>query len=251
MQELIKMRDEYTVVPLLSEVLDKTGYVKALEDEDTVEARGRIENIRELVSAAVEFEESHGGQATLSEFLESVALVSETDNLDDGEGVTLMTLHSAKGLEFPVVFITGMEDGVFPITRAIEEPEDLEEERRLCYVGMTRAKELLYLTRAQSRILYGRTSNNPPSMFLDEIPGSLVEMMEGEKPAAAAAEVRKTGGDGAGDFRPGSRIQHRIWGMGTVIKAETRGDDTEVTIAFPGLGVKKVLASIAPIRALK
>ncbi|HZX45926.1 MAG TPA: DNA helicase PcrA [Clostridia bacterium] len=251
MQGLIKMRDEYTVVPLLSEVLDKTGYVKALEDEDTVESRGRIENIRELVSAAVGFEESQGGEATLSEFLESVALVSETDNLDEGEGVTLMTLHSAKGLEFPVVFITGMEDGVFPITRAIEEPEELEEERRLCYVGMTRAKELLYLTRAQSRILYGRTSNNPPSMFLDEIPGSLVEMMEGEKPAAAAVAARKTGGDGAGGYRPGSRIQHSIWGMGTVIKAETKGDDTEVTIAFPGLGVKKVLASIAPMRALK
>ena len=191
------MRDEYTVVPLLSEVLDKTGYVKALEDEDTVESRGRIENIRELISAAVGFEESHGGKATLSEFLESVALVSETDNLYEGEGVTLMTLHCAKGLEFGGVHY---RDGgrVFPIARAIEEPEELEEERRLCYVGMTRAKELLYLTRAQSRILYGRTSSNPPSMFLDEIPGSLVGDYGRGKPNVAAAAVRKTGGDGTG-----------------------------------------------------
>jgi DNA helicase-2/ATP-dependent DNA helicase PcrA len=245
------MRDKHTAVALLSEVLDRTGYVKALEDEDTIESRGRIENIRELISAAVGFEESHDGEASLSEFLESVALVSETDNLDEGEGVTLMTLHSAKGLEFPVVFITGMEDGVFPLARAIEEPEELEEERRLCYVGMTRAKELLYLTRADSRMLYGRISDNLPSRFLAEIPEKLLEMMEEGRVLEAAGPVRKSGEGSAGAYRPGSRVQHRIWGMGTVIKAEDKGEDTEITIAFPGLGVKKVLASIAPLKALR
>src|SRR5690606_26806368 len=144
--------------------------------EGTIEARGRIENIQELVSAAVGFEESCQGEGTLPEFLESVALVSETDNLEEGEGVTLMTLHSAKGLEFPVVFMTGMEDGIFPLSRAIDEPEELEEERRLCYVGMTRAREVLYLTRAECRTLYGHTSNSLPSRFLKEIPETLVEV---------------------------------------------------------------------------
>ena len=258
MKGLIGMRDKHSVVAFISEVLDKTGYVKALEQEDTIESRGRIENIRELVSAAVGFEENHEGEATLLEFLERVALVSETDNLDEGEGVTLMTLHSAKGLEFPVVFMTGMEDGVFPLSRAIDEPEELEEERRLCYVGMTRAKEILYLTRAEMRTLYGYTNVNLPSRFLKEVPEELLEAV-GNGPADAKAPGGRffgvgggSGGTGStGKYRPGSRIQHRIWGMGTVIKAEHKGDDTEITIAFPGLGVKKVLASVAPLKALK
>ncbi|MDD2573371.1 MAG: DNA helicase PcrA [Bacillota bacterium] len=251
MKDLIGIRDKHSVVAFISEVLDKTGYVKALEQEDTIESRGRIENIKELVSAAVGFEESHEGESTLLEFLERVALVSETDNLDEGEGVTLMTLHSAKGLEFPVVFVTGMEDGVFPLSRAIDEPEELEEERRLCYVGMTRAKEVLYLTRAELRTLYGQTHENPPSKFLREVPEYLMEVIGSVPDNRKRARARKPGGDSAGGYRPGSRIQHRIWGMGTVIKAEDKGDDTEITIAFPGRGVKKMPASEASLKALR
>ncbi len=252
MDGFIAMSDKHSVVALLSEVLDKTGYVKALEDEGTIEARGRIENIQELVSAAVGFEENCEGEGTLPEFLESVALVSETDNLDEGEGVTLMTLHSAKGLEFPVVFMTGMEDGIFPLSRAIDQPEELEEERRLCYVGMTRAREVLYLTGAECRTLYGHTSSSLPSRFLKEIPETLVEVM-GENTGSKEVPITHKPGTqkgSIGGYRPGSRIQHRIWGMGTIIKVEEKTDDIEITIAFPGLGVKKVLASVAPIKAM-
>jgi len=273
MEGLLGMKDKYTVVALLSEVLDRTGYVKALEDEGTIEARGRLENIREFVSAAVAFEETQEGEGTLSEFLESIALVSETDNLGEGEGVTLMTLHSAKGLEFPVVFITGMEDGIFPLSRAIDQPEELEEERRLCYVGMTRAKEVLYLTHAECRMLYGRTNISLPSRFLKEIPETLLEFAGNGEAAESIVPVQITAGrpsstkmkmparaedvpghgqagSGKGHYRPGSRVRHKVWGMGTIIKAEDKENDTEITIAFPGLGVKKVLASMAPLKAL-
>lgn len=253
MDGFISVRDQYSVVALLTDILDKTGYVRALEEEDTVEARGRIENIKEFVSAAVQFEENCEGEGTLQEFLEGVSLVSEVDNLDSGEGVVLMTLHSAKGLEFPVVFMTGMEDGMFPLSRAIEEPDELEEERRLCYVGMTRAEEVLYLTWANSRTLYGFTNINLPSRFIMEIPGHLVEPVENiiSKGIKAAGKKSLLEMDGkAGEYAPGKRIQHRIWGIGTVIKVEDRRDDREITVAFPGMGVKKLLASVAPIKPL-
>ncbi len=293
----IAMRDTFPVVALISEVLDKTGYVKALEEKDSVEAEERVKNIQELMSAAIGFERNDEGEDTLLEFLERVALVSETDNLDEGDGVTLMTFHSAKGLEFPVVFMTGMEDGVFPLHRAIEEPEELEEERRLCYVGMTRAKEILYLTCAERRMLYGSINMNLPSMFLSEIPGDLVKIItrgpwsgSGRINTGAGAggfmrssdgtprdgTLRGDGIPGAGGgssrsndsgalrgsdaggigndnspYRPGSRIQHRIWGMGTVIKTEGNGEDAEVTVAFPGRGIKKMRADTAPLKLLK
>lgn len=253
MDGFISARDQYSVVALLTDILDKTGYVRALEEEDTVEARGRIENIKEFVSAAVQFEENCEGEGTLQEFLEGVSLVSEVDNLDNGEGVILMTLHSAKGLEFPVVFMTGMEDGMFPLSRAIEEPDELEEERRLCYVGMTRAEEVLYLTWANSRTLYGFTNINLPSRFIMEIPGHLIEPVENiiSKGIKAAGKKSLLEMDGkAGEYAPGKRIQHRIWGIGTVIKVEDRRDDREITVAFPGMGVKKLLASVAPIKPL-
>jgi DNA helicase-2/ATP-dependent DNA helicase PcrA len=279
---LIADSQRYPVVALLSEVLDRSGYVASLEREGTVEARGRIENIQELVSSAVNFEERGQGSGTLGEFLEGIALVSETDNIG-GDGVLLMTLHSSKGLEFPVVLMTGMEDGVFPLSRAIDEPNELEEERRLCYVGMTRAKEVLYLTRARSRMLYGYTSYNLPSRFLDEIPADLVETAEkvnystvtGSGPFSRSLSVLGRGhvtkaaygpgkaGDeaveqmaghitsaGAGPYRVGGRIQHRIWGIGTVVKIEQEKHDHKLTVAFSGLGVKKLLASVAPIKPI-
>ena len=153
---------------LLQAALERSGYLAELEAEDTVESAGRIENLGELVGSAREF-------TRIDEFLEQVSLVADTDDITDDDQVVLMTLHSAKGLEFPVVFLVGVEEGVFPHTRALTEPDELEEERRLAYVGITRAQERLYVTHAWSRSLYGSTQYNPPSRFLDEIPGELVE----------------------------------------------------------------------------
>ena len=148
--------------------IDDSGYLGELEAEDTVESHGRIENLGELVGSAREF-------TVLDEFLEQVALVADTDDLDDDDQVVLMTLHSAKGLEFPAVFIVGVEEGVFPHNRALTEPDEMEEERRLAYVGITRAMQRLFISHAWSRMLFGNTQYNPPSRFLDEIPGELIE----------------------------------------------------------------------------
>ncbi len=153
---------------LLQAAIDDSGYLAELEAEDTVEAHGRIENLGELVGSAREF-------TVLDEFLEQVSLVADTDDLDDDDQVVLMTMHSAKGLEFPSVFIVGAEEGIFPHNRALTEPDEMEEERRLAYVGITRAMRRLYISHAWSRMLYGSTQYNPPSRFLDEIPESLVE----------------------------------------------------------------------------
>jgi len=153
---------------LLQAAIDGSGYLAELEAEDTVEAHGRIENLGELVGSAREF-------TVLDEFLEQVSLVSDTDELDAEDQVVLMTLHSAKGLEFPAVFIVGAEEGIFPHTRALTEPDEMEEERRLAYVGITRAMRRLFISHAWSRMLYGSTQYNPPSRFLAEIPDSLVE----------------------------------------------------------------------------
>jgi DNA helicase-2/ATP-dependent DNA helicase PcrA len=153
---------------LLQTIIDESGYLGELEAEDTVEAHGRVENLGELVGSAREF-------TVLDEFLEQVALVADTDDLDDDDQVVLMTLHSAKGLEFPVVFIAGVEEGIFPHNRALTEPDEMEEERRLAYVGITRAMRRLFISHAWSRMLFGSTQYNPPSRFLDEIPAALIE----------------------------------------------------------------------------
>ena len=159
--------DDTGPADVLQAALDGSGYLAELEAENTVESAGRIENLGELVGSAREF-------TRLGEFLEQVALVADTDELDADDKVVLMTLHSAKGLEFPIVFVIGMEDGVFPHIRALNEPTEMEEERRLAYVGITRAQELLHLTHAWSRQLFGTTNYNAPSRFLDEIPAELV-----------------------------------------------------------------------------
>ncbi|MFT3851167.1 MAG: 3'-5' exonuclease [Ilumatobacteraceae bacterium] len=160
--------DDTGPADVLQAALDGSGYLAELEAESTVEAAGRVENLGELVGSAREF-------TRLGEFLEQVALVADTDELDEDDKVVLMTLHSAKGLEFPVVFVIGMEDGVFPHVRALNEPTEMEEERRLAYVGITRAQELLHLSHAWSRQLFGTTNYNAPSRFLDEIPAELVD----------------------------------------------------------------------------
>jgi len=177
---------------LLESILQRSGYVAELEAEHSIEAEGRIENLAELVGASRDFE-------SVDTFLEQISLVADTDQLeDDDSSVVLMTLHSAKGLEFPAVFLIGMEDGVFPHLRSIGEPDQLEEERRLAYVGITRARERLYLSHAWSRTLYGSTQYNPPSRFLDEFPPNLVEVIEGTRRGSRRSS---TGAGGAGRFR--------------------------------------------------
>jgi DNA helicase-2/ATP-dependent DNA helicase PcrA len=180
--------------PLLQQLLERSGYLDQLEAERSIEAEGRLENLAELVGAAGEAE-------TVDEFLEQISLVSDVDSLDDDStSVVLMTLHSAKGLEFPVVFLIGLEDGVFPHLRSLTEPDQLEEERRLAYVGITRARRRLYLTHAWSRTLFGGTQYNPPSRFLDEIPAELVRDVEGHRRASRSG---RTYGSGGGGWREG------------------------------------------------
>ena len=181
--------------PLLQALLERSGYAAELQAEHSVEAEGRLENLAELIGSAEEL-------ATVDEFLEQVSLVSDTDELDPEESsLVLMTLHSAKGLEFPVVFMIGMEDGVFPHLRALGEPDELEEERRLAYVGITRARELLFLSHAWARTLYGSTQYNPPSRFLAEIPDALVSQQQGSRRASRSSG---TGWGGGGSYRDGS-----------------------------------------------
>ena len=174
-EELRKQKEECKISELLKQTLNKTGYTKALEQENSIEAESRIQNLEELITVAVEFEEEYA-ENDLNSFLESITLTSEIDNLEETEEtVTLMTLHSAKGLEYPVVFLVGMEEGIFPGYQSIGEPKQLEEERRLCYVGITRAKEYLYLTCAKHRTIFGSTSYNAVSRFIEEIPKELIE----------------------------------------------------------------------------
>ena len=174
-EELKNKKDEMTISDLIKETLKKSGYTKALENENTIEAENRIENLDEFLTVAIEFEEESADNK-LSDFLEGITLSSDIDNMEDTEDtVTLMTLHSAKGLEFPVVFLVGMEEGIFPGYKSISEPKELEEERRLCYVGITRAKQNLFLTCSKQRTIFGSTSCNPVSRFLKEIPQDLLD----------------------------------------------------------------------------
>ncbi|MBO5479093.1 MAG: DNA helicase PcrA [Clostridia bacterium] len=177
-EELRGMQNDVLISELIKETLNKTGYTKALENENSIEAENRIENLEEFLTVAIEFEEQ-AAENTLSEFLESITLSSDIDNLEESEDcVTLMTLHSAKGLEFPVVFLVGMEEGIFPGYKSIGEPKELEEERRLCYVGITRAKNYLYFTCAKHRTIFGSTSYNAMSRFIEEIPEEYLEGLE-------------------------------------------------------------------------
>ena len=231
----------------------ESGYLLDLETERTVEAEGRIENIRELGGVAAEFAQ-RDPDGTLADFLEQVSLLGEQDEYDEEAGsVTLMTLHNAKGLEFPVVFIIGLEDGVFPHYRSMGDPAQLEEERRLMYVGVTRARERLYLTNAWSRALFGQTSYNPPSRFLSEIPIELVRSLEGDEVADAdgsASPIREavTGRPQSVDIAAGDTVVHDKWGEGVVVTVNGRGTDAEATVRFEDAGEKHLLLAYAPLR---
>ncbi|MCX5734777.1 MAG: DNA helicase PcrA [candidate division NC10 bacterium] len=271
--------DVLALPELIMELLEATGYLADLKSEGTIEAESRMENLQELVSAAREFMDQSEDRS-LQAFLDSVALIADIDTLAEGKGtVTLMTLHSAKGLEFPVVFMTGMEEGVFPHTRSLSEDAELEEERRLCYVGMTRAEQRLFLTSAMSRRLYNSDSYNLPSRFLDELPEGLVERWNGSgksrepraesygwgsrEPRAAShdggsrsreprAERREAGGlhyeaeeSFVDHLQVGMRVRHSEWGIGTIRERIGEGEDLKVVVTFAGVGRKKLAASFA------
>jgi DNA helicase-2/ATP-dependent DNA helicase PcrA len=245
-------------------VLDDTGMLANLETERTIEAMGRVENLRELVGVASEFESSNEGAVIIDEefdlldnlrkleiFLESTALVADIDEWDEGAGaVTLMTLHTAKGLEFPAVFIAGMEDGVFPHMRSLGDPEELEEERRLAYVGITRAQDRLYLTSAWSRMLFGGSSYNPPSRFLKELPDELMTKAgkrQRRSPVDRAAAAGPATTVSPDEIAPGDRVRHQKWGLGTVREIVGEGDRAEAEVMFDTQGKKRLLLAWAPL----
>lgn len=256
-RECHAMMEYLTAGELTEEILQRTGYREELKKEETVEAASRLENIDEFLSVTKEFEDKNEDK-TLVAFLTDLALVSDVDALDE-EGtttsaITMMTLHSAKGLEFPQVFLVGMEEGIFPHSRTLDDPEEMEEERRLAYVGITRAQSKLYVTRSRYRMLFGQTSANPPSTFLKEIPEHLLEPVG--QPSRSGTTVKAYSRKGPVrpaqntdlDWRVGDRVQHKKWGLGTVVKVQGEKDDTELNIAFPSpVGVKRLLARFAPI----
>ncbi|HUP85755.1 MAG TPA: UvrD-helicase domain-containing protein [Acidimicrobiales bacterium] len=266
---------------ILEVICDRTGYVAELEAERSVESAGRLENIAELISAARQYE-------AVAQFLEDVSLVADTDEVEaDESSVILMTLHTAKGLEYPAVFLIGLEDGVFPHLRSLGEPDELEEERRLCYVGITRARDRLYLTNAWCRTLWGSTQYNPPSRFLKEIPEELMTIVEGGRRSAqrerqrgfgfgggnrsgtgpgwgggreAIAEAAYRAGQG-GQTTPaktkgaeqlglkvGDDVVHGKFGEGVILDIKGEGDKAEATVRFPGVGEKVLLLAWAPLK---
>ena len=220
----------------------ESGYLEELQAQESVEAVGRVENLRELVGVAREFE-LRNPEAGLADFLEQVSLLTEQDEYDaDEPAVTMMTMHNAKGLEFDVVFIVGMEDGVFPHYRSMGDPAQLEEERRLAYVGVTRARKRLYLTHSWRRSLFGQASFNPPSRFLQEVPSHLVLSAQEGAVTAPPAPQREVVSVSAGDT-----VIHDRWGEGVVVSVAGSGDRAEATVAFRDVGEKRLLLGYAPL----
>jgi DNA helicase-2/ATP-dependent DNA helicase PcrA len=265
-EELIAKGEGVPPSALAEEVLVATGYRAELEASEDPQDESRLENLNELVSVASEFEEANP-EGTLVEFLEQVSLVADADQIPDTDGgqgvVTLMTLHTAKGLEFPVVFLTAMEDGVFPHVRSLGEPKELEEERRLAYVGITRAQQRLYLTRAAVRSSWGAPSFNPASRFVNEVPGQLMEWRtDPEKSAWSAATRREParsatpaksasgGGRKVPSLAPGDRVSHDAFGLGTVVSVDGVAEKTKVKIDFGSGGEKTLLLAYAPLEKL-
>ncbi|CAH0346609.1 DNA helicase PcrA [Bacillus sp. CECT 9360] len=267
-----QMQEYLSVTELVEEILGKTGYREMLEAEKSIESQSRLENIDEFLSVTKSFEEKNDDKSLVA-FLTDLALVADIDQLDETEGpqdtVTLMTLHSAKGLEFPIVFLLGLEEGVFPHSRSLMDEEEMEEERRLAYVGITRAETELYLTNAQMRTLYGRTNMNPVSRFISEIPEDILEDLQPKTktPAfmsssshqrgmqqrsatfgRAVSPPTSTGGEEIG-WNVGDKASHKKWGVGTVVSVKGEGEGKELDIAFPSpTGIKRLLAKFAPIQ---
>jgi len=273
---LHQMQDYLSVTELVEEVIKRSGYEEMLKQEKTIEADSRLENIQEFISVAQNFEKVSEDRSLVA-FLTDLALVADVDKLDEedqpSDAVVLMTLHSAKGLEFPVVFLIGLEEGIFPHSRSLDDEAEMEEERRLAYVGITRAEEELYITNAESRTIFGRTSFNRQSRFISEIPPLLIEKANEEKkssfqtnrststnmmrrktitPSTSTTTVKPvgvqlTGGESHG-WAVGDKAVHKKWGTGTVVAIKGSGEEMELNIAFPHpTGIKQLLAKFAPI----
>lgn len=277
LRDAINFAKDHTVTGLTEKILQDFGYTAALKAEHTIEAETRLENLDEFLSVTKRFDdeyEENDDENALSDFLAEVSLLSDQDDLaNNDDQVALMTLHAAKGLEFPVVFLVGMEDGLFPLSRALMEDDQLEEERRLAYVGITRAKRELFLTNAYSRMMYGRMQNNPPSRFLEEIDQDdlniensvpitltsanfqteIAPFANSDERARAQVytpKVKPAGAVGAEKkgWNVGDQVEHKSWGRGVVTKVNGKGEDMELDIAFSGKGIKRLLAAFAPIK---
>ena len=281
LRDAINFAKDHSVTGLTEKILQDFGYTAALKAEHTIEAETRLENLDEFLSVTKrfddEYEENDDSDETenaLSDFLAEVSLLSDQDDLaNNDDQVALMTLHAAKGLEFPVVFLVGMEDGLFPLSRSLMEDDQLEEERRLAYVGITRAKRELFLTNAYSRMMYGRMQNNPPSRFLEEIDQDDLDIEnsvpitfsndnyqtqtapfansdERARAQVYTPKIKPAGAVGAEKkgWNVGDQVEHKSWGKGVVTKVNGKGEDMELDIAFSGKGIKRLLAAFAPIK---
>jgi len=281
--EFKALSEVLSVNELIEKILYSVGYIKELEEEGSIESQTRLENIKEFISVAVDFEVKNP-DGTLEDFLANISLLSDVDKTEDKENsVTLLTVHSAKGLEFPVVFLVGMEEGLFPISRALDNETELEEERRLCYVAITRAEKLLFITHAKLRTIYGQTSYSMASRFLDEMPKELIQSStsnEGDFKAKYAEDNRYTSLESTNnnrnkfievrdytrkpvaetetnenknrylDVSTGTKVNHKKWGIGTIVQVIDKKDDKELVIAFDSVGLKRLILSIAPIEIL-
>lgn len=265
--KFMAMKEIKGLKELIEEVVYGIGYIKELEEEASIESQTRLDNIKEFISVAIDFEVKNP-EGTLEDFLATVSLLSDVDKTEDvANSVTLLTVHAAKGLEFPVVFMVGMEEGLFPISRALDDETELEEERRLCYVAITRAEKLLFITSAKLRTIYGNTNYTLPSRFIDEIPeGYTISSIEKKKvkqrnykeqlvkvndytKKSSKSKTRPSVGNM--DVDVGMKVSHKKWGIGTIVQIKERDKDKEIVIAFDKVGLKRLLLSIAPIEILK
>ena len=260
---LVAEMDDKSVLDILEAILDRTGYLAQLEESTDPQDQARAENIGELLSVAKDFQDTNP-TGTVEDFLEQVALVNDVDSFEQEESkVTLMTLHAAKGLEFPIVFLGGLEEGLFPHSRTLMNPEEIEEERRLAYVGITRAEKDLYISNATTRTVFGRTSSYLPSRFIDEIPAELVDSLRAKrripddiKPtvprhmSVASRPVTKPiiRNEVIADWKVGDTAIHSKWGNGKVVNVSGEGAGMKLTIEFPTQGVRVVMAKFAPVK---
>ncbi|OWZ84736.1 ATP-dependent helicase [Natranaerobius trueperi] len=260
------MREYLTVRELVEEVAEKTGYLETLRSQNNREAQNRIDNIKEIYSLAKDFE-AEGGE-TLQEFLAHTTLLGDVDTWEDENQaeVVMMTLHSAKGLEFPGVFLTGLEEGVFPHVRSFDNEASMEEERRLCYVGITRAEQVLYLTWCEQRTMNGMTRMHTPSRFINEIDTELIEGQNESDNNLSSDAISKTRSETVQNdstfmnsrtksianevFESGDKISHKKWGEGKVVEAQKAAGDWILTVSFPGVGTKRLAAGVAPIKKI-
>ena len=274
-QSLIKLKDTVTIEDLTERILNDTGYMPALVMEDTTESKTRIENLGEFISVITEFEKNEETGNTLGEFLENISLVSDIDGYDENEdSAVLMTIHSAKGLEFPIVFLSGLEEGLFPGMRSMESDDDIEEERRLCYVAITRAKEQLYITKTISRTIHGKTMPTTASRFFKEIPVEYLEDKTTLQPKVAkvmqdlgvrnasatkkevymtkgfGSSVKSSGSTDYSKFKAGDTVEHRTFGRGEILKATPCGNDCILEIQFESIGFKRLMAAFAKVKKI-